>query len=85
MKNLIFCFSGLVFFLLGCENSVDTENSIPIIESIIFNPTEIYSDNLVILNAIAVDDDGDSLIYNWSSTDGSCNTSGEMGILKAKV
>ena len=74
MKHSILLPLYLVLILVACEET--KKNSTPSIAEIIYSPTTVVSSSSVILNAIATDEDGDELTYNWSSPAGSFSNSG---------
>lgn len=52
------------------NNPSQSQNSPPVINEIIANPSQPKSGQVVTLNAIATDSDGDNLTYNWSVSAG---------------
>ncbi len=63
-------------FIWTCEETTEPTNVAPTIENIIYSPTSLETNSSVTFNAIAIDEDGDSLTYNWSSLQGTFNNSG---------
>jgi uncharacterized protein (TIGR02145 family) len=58
----------VIRIILSCQK--DDSNNAPQIVDIQFSPSEIYTNTLYNLTAIATDPDGDDLLYSWSSTGG---------------
>lgn len=59
--------------MAGCQrNSGFTvgENQRPVISDVLVNPADPVTGETVVLNAIAVDENGDPLTYNWKVTSG---------------
>lgn len=58
------------------KNPSQSLNSPPVINEIIANPSQPNSGQIVTLNAIATDSDGDNLTYNWSVSAGQLDGDG---------
>lgn len=58
------------------NNPSQSQNSPPVINEIIANPSQPKSGQVVTLNAIATDSDGDNLTYNWSVSAGQLSGDG---------
>lgn len=74
MKNLLAIIFITIFFIFSCSNNcknpVVTQNTPPSIEEILFSPEKPVTNSSVNFNAIVIDKDNDSLIYNWFSSSG---------------
>ena len=64
----------IIAVLVNCK--LFTENSPPKINQIVATPSQPTSGQVVILNAIATDSDGDNLSYNWSVSAGLLENNG---------
>lgn len=73
---LFLFFISLIYCNCDSNSPTDTQNNPPIISEILNNPVNPIAGESVTLNAIATDKDGDSLLYNWSSTGGEFSNSG---------
>ncbi len=67
----------IITVLITCKlNTSNSENSPPTINEITVNPSQPISGQVVTLNAIATDSDGDDLTYNWSVSAGQLSSDG---------
>ena len=73
MKRTILLLLFVPFLLLNCDKkSTDpgSENNPPVIETITFTPDYVTTESVVSFVAVASDEDGDELTYEWSSQHG---------------
>lgn len=74
MKKYLLLIPLIVLFWTCSEDNNPTQsqiqNSPPVIHEIIANPSQPQCGQVVTLNAIATDSDGDELSYNWSTSAG---------------
>ena len=70
--NFIVLIAPLFFILCSDDSKSPTEpqNTSPIVTEIIISPTDPKTGCEVTCNAIATDEDGDLLTYNWSASGG---------------
>lgn len=77
MKKYLLLFPIITLIWTCSENNPSqSQNSPPTINEITANPSQPKSGQVVTLNAIATDSDGDELTYNWSSSAGILSNSG---------
>lgn len=79
--SMTFVFARAFFGCDGaCDCSVNSQNRPPVIEKILADSPSITPGMMVFLTAVAVDEDGDKINYNWSSSGGTILTGGASDI-----
>jgi len=73
MTILVLLLSSLSIW--NCEENTEPINSTPNIENITYSPSSPETNDSVTFNAIATDEDDDSLTYIWSSSGGTFDNS----------
>ena len=70
MKPMFYLSILISITILNCSSPANSENNAPVIEEIILNDVEVFTNSSVTLTAIAIDKDGDDLTYFWSASSG---------------